>query len=289
MLYETELLPTHPINSHTLFINFSMEEVLMVRVCRKKHFVCWPQKPVSLVVGILCLVLFGLQPVALAQPKPRFNINEAGIADIQQAIKRGHLTCRGVVQASIDRAAAYNGACTQLITADGAPIPLTTGAVRAGAAVQFPTQTVAAPSLLPNLDQSVGLPLDLGRMETTIADPSVKQQRGMRVGIPNAGQLNAIETLNLRGERSVACKADCDVPPSSPLPSHCPLTCEAFRQQPDAFSEILPRLMPDIFSTTTSSGALQFAVPGFDVTSYAYLLALSRRQAPLAANLKAFI
>ena len=32
----------------------------------------------------------------------------------------------------------------------------------------------------------------------------------MRVGIPNAGQLNALETLNIRGERSVTCKGAFD-------------------------------------------------------------------------------
>ncbi len=57
----------------------------------------------------------------------------------------------------------------------------------------------------------------------------------MRVGIPNAGQLNALETLNIRGERSVSCKATCDAAPSTgPLPNSCPAACEAFRRQPDA-------------------------------------------------------
>jgi len=72
-------------------------------------------------------------------------------------------------------------------------------------------------------------------MESTISDPAVQQQFGMRVGIPNAGQLNALETLNIRGERSVTCKATCDAKPSvGALPKSCPATCEAFRQQPDA-------------------------------------------------------
>ena len=35
----------------------------------------------------------------------------------------------------------------------------------------------------------------------------------MRVGIPNAGQLNALETLNIRGERSVTCKGAFDAHP----------------------------------------------------------------------------
>ena len=35
----------------------------------------------------------------------------------------------------------------------------------------------------------------------------------MVVGIPNAGQVNALETLNIRGERSVTCKGDVRRPP----------------------------------------------------------------------------
>ncbi len=60
-------------------------------------------------------------------------------------------------------------------------------------------------------------------------------QMGMRVGIPNAGQVNALETLNIRGERSVTCKGAFDAHPSTgPLPPGAPPGCEAFRQQPDA-------------------------------------------------------
>ena len=57
----------------------------------------------------------------------------------------------------------------------------------------------------------------------------------MVVGMEDARQLNALGTLNLRGERSVTCQAGCDVHPSNAaLPTHCPAVCEAFRQQPDA-------------------------------------------------------
>jgi Asp-tRNA(Asn)/Glu-tRNA(Gln) amidotransferase A subunit family amidase len=49
----------------------------------------------------------------------------------------------------------------------------------------------------------------------------------------------------------------------------------------DALSEILPRLMPEVFSRKDKDGKLFFAVDGYDVTSYDYLLKLSRRQAPL--------
>jgi Asp-tRNA(Asn)/Glu-tRNA(Gln) amidotransferase A subunit family amidase len=62
----------------------------------------------------------------------------------------------------------------------------------------------------------------------------VKQQYGMVAGIPNAGQLNAFETLNIRGERSVTCKGKFDAPPGTPLPAGAPAECEKFRQQPDA-------------------------------------------------------
>jgi Asp-tRNA(Asn)/Glu-tRNA(Gln) amidotransferase A subunit family amidase len=57
----------------------------------------------------------------------------------------------------------------------------------------------------------------------------------MIVGIPNAGQLNAIGTLNIRGERSVTCWGEFDKHPSlGPLPPAAPPVCEFFRQQPDA-------------------------------------------------------
>ena len=110
-----------------------------------------------------------------------------------------------------------------------------TGVVRAGAPLAFPTQTVSASTLFPDLDKYSGPPLDFGRMESTVSDPTVQQQAGMRVGLPNAGQVNALETLNIRGERSVTCKGAFDAHPSTgPLPPGAPPECEAFRQQPDA-------------------------------------------------------
>ena len=60
-------------------------------------------------------------------------------------------------------------------------------------------------------------------MITSVSDPSVQLQYGWRVGIPEAGQLNALETLNIRGERSVTCKGDFDRAPSDgPLPAGAP-------------------------------------------------------------------
>ena len=142
-----------------------------------------------------------------------FAIEEATIDGIHAAIRSGQTTCPAIVQAYIDRARAYNGVCTSLVTADGADIAPATGYVRAGAPLTFPTRTTKASTIFPDLDQYRGKPLDYGRMEPTISDPSVAAQMGMRVGIPNAGQLNALETLNIRGERSVTCKGAFDAHP----------------------------------------------------------------------------
>ena len=89
--------------------------------------------------------------------------------------------------------------------------------------------------MLPDLDKYQGPPMEYGRMEATASDPNVQQQFGMIVGVPNAGQVNAIGTLNIRGERSVTCRGEFDKHPSlGPLPPGAPPMCEFFRQQPDA-------------------------------------------------------
>jgi Asp-tRNA(Asn)/Glu-tRNA(Gln) amidotransferase A subunit family amidase len=185
-----------------------------------------------LLMLIVCTAIVGC--ARDAEPPP-FHLQEATIAGIHAAISTGQTSCRAIVEAYINRAKAYNGVCTSLVTADGAPISPGTGAVRAGAPLAFPTQTVAASTLFPDLDKYNGPPLDFGRMESTVSDPTVQQQAGMRVGIPDAGQVNALETLNIRGERSVTCKGAFDAHPSTgPLPAGAPPECEAFRQQPDA-------------------------------------------------------
>jgi len=162
-------------------------------------------------------------------------IEEASIGDIQRAIQQGETTCMQVVEAYVERARAYNGVCTQLVTAGGGPIAPGRGAVRAGVPIEFPATTLPVREILPDYDDYRGLPIEFGRMEATRSDPGVQQQYGMVVGMQDAGQLNALSTLNLRGERSVTCQAECDAHPSDgALPAHCPAACEAFRQQPDA-------------------------------------------------------
>jgi Asp-tRNA(Asn)/Glu-tRNA(Gln) amidotransferase A subunit family amidase len=179
-----------------------------------------------------------LKVVSKAKPKRQrkaFRLEEATIAELHEAIRSGRTTLVGVVQGYLARVRAYNGVASMLVTADGAPVAEAKGVVRGGSALRFPTQTVKASTILPDMDKYQGPPLEFGRMEATASNPSVQQQFGMIVGIPNAGQLNAIGTLNIRGERSVTCWGDFDRHPSKgPLPPGAPPVCEFFRQQPDA-------------------------------------------------------
>src|SRR5215470_7575179 len=164
-----------------------------------------------------------------------FRLEEATIDDLHAAIRAGEITCVQVVQHYLDRARAYNGVASVLVTEDGMPVEKATGVVRAGAPLVFPTETVAARTLLPDLDKYRGAPLELGRMEATASDPTVLQQYGMITGIPDAGQANALATLNIRGERSVTCRGEFDRHPSrGPLPPGAPPVCEIFRHYPDA-------------------------------------------------------
>ncbi len=167
--------------------------------------------------------------------KALFRLEEATIDGLHAAIKAGETTCVDVVSHYIERVRAFNGVASMLVTRDGAPVAQATGAVRAKAQLRFPTQTVKASTILPDLDTYNGPPLEYGRMEATASDPSLQQQFGMIVGIPNAGQVNALGTLNIRGERSVTCRGDFDRHPSlGPLPPGAPPICEYFRHLPDA-------------------------------------------------------
>src|SRR5580700_5800682 len=167
--------------------------------------------------------------------EPAFRLEEATIQDLHEAIRAGRTTCVAVVQRYIERARTFNGVASALLTKDGAPVPATTGAIRAQAPLRFPTQTVNAATILPDLDEYRGPPLEYGRMEPTASDPQVYQQFGMIVGIPNAGQVNALATLNIRGERSVTCRGEFDRHPSlGSLPPAAPPVCEYFRHFPDA-------------------------------------------------------
>jgi amidase len=164
-----------------------------------------------------------------------FRLDEATIDELHEAIRAGRTTCVAVVRHYIERVRAFNGVASALVTEDGTPVPSAAGAVRAMAPLRFPTQTVKASAIFPDLDKYQGPPLEYGRMEPTASDPSVQQQFGMIVGIANSGQVNALATLNIRGERSVTCRGDFDRHPSEgPLPPGAPPVCEFFRRLPDA-------------------------------------------------------
>ena len=173
--------------------------------------------------------------MASAELDRSFRLEEATIGQLHAAIRAGETTCVAVVEHYLARVRAYNGVASALVTADGAPVAPATGTVRGGTALSFPTRTVKASSLLPDLDKYHGPPLEYGRMEATASDPEVQQQFGMIVGIANAGQVNALATLNIRGERSVTCRGEFDRHPSlGPLPPGAPPVCEFFRHFPDA-------------------------------------------------------
>lgn len=164
-----------------------------------------------------------------------FEIVEATIDDIHAAIQSGDLSCEDVVKSYLARIAAYNGPCTQLVSQDGADIAKATGAIRGGAAIEFPTTTVAISEMLPDLDKYTGPPIEVGRMEPTRSDPDAQMQYGIVTGVPNAKQVNALETVNIRGERSVTCKGELDKSPDDgALPEGAPAVCEDFRRMPDA-------------------------------------------------------
>ena len=164
-----------------------------------------------------------------------FRVEEATVDQLHQAIKSGETTCVNIVRQYLDRIKAYNGVSSMLVTEDGNDVSPATGAVRCEQQLSFPTQTVKGSTILPDLDKYQGLPLEFGRMEATASDPGVSQQFGMLVGIRDAGQVNALATINIRGERSVTCRGDFDRHISDgPLPTGAPPVCEHFRRLPDA-------------------------------------------------------
>jgi Asp-tRNA(Asn)/Glu-tRNA(Gln) amidotransferase A subunit family amidase len=167
--------------------------------------------------------------------KTCFRLEEATIEEMHAAIRAGQITCAQIVRHYIERAKAFNGVASLIVTEDGRPVAAARGTVRAGAALDFPRETVPARDILPDFDRYRGKPLEFGRMEPTASDPQVMQQYGMITGIAEGTQLNALATLNIRGERSVTCRGDFDRhPDDGPLPPDAPAVCEIFRRQPDA-------------------------------------------------------
>src|SRR5207249_4264268 len=122
-----------------------MRSITMTR--RHAVLACW----ISSVAAVALALSFAFYPGTEAQGQ--YRVEETSIAAIQSAIQSGQTSCQTVVRAYIERAKAYNGTCTRIITKDGAPIAPATGTVRAGAALTFPTQTVAVSSIYPNFSE----------------------------------------------------------------------------------------------------------------------------------------
>jgi amidase len=182
-------------------------------------------------VGVVCALTVlarpGAIPVGAQSASWRFQLEEATIDDVHRAIKEGQITCQGLVQAYLNRAKAYNGVASRVVTEEMAPTYLPDYDQYKAA--------VAATSSLKDGDPKKTPPIEFGRLEPTASDPDVQQQYGMVVGIPNAGQLRALGMLNVRGQRTVTCKGDRDRHPSKgPLPPGSPAVCEELRKMPDA-------------------------------------------------------
>jgi hypothetical protein len=109
-------------------------------------------------------------PDQSAVSKKTFLLEEATIAELHQSIRDGKIACVQIVERYIARARAYNGVASLLVTEDGKPIPQAKGTVRAGAPLRLPTDTVKASTLLPDLDQYEGPPLQYGRLFKNSSD-----------------------------------------------------------------------------------------------------------------------
>src|SRR5215813_13419994 len=99
----------------------------------------------------------------MSDEKP-FCVEEATIDQLHEAIKAGRTTCVAAVRDYIDRCRAYNGVCSMLVTEEGGPVPAADGAVRAGAPLKFPNETVKASTIFPDIEKYHGPPLEFGRM-----------------------------------------------------------------------------------------------------------------------------
>src|SRR5262249_27577763 len=106
--------------------------------------------------------------------EPPFRVEETTIEALHAASRAGATPVRAVVEQYLARVRRYNGVASQLVTADGALVREATGTVRAGAPLRFPTATVKAADILPDLDRYNGPPVDFGRMAPTASDTAAQ-------------------------------------------------------------------------------------------------------------------
>src|SRR5262249_32011097 len=83
-----------------------------------------------------------------AQP---FRLEGARSAGVHAAIKAGQIPCGAIVQHYTDRVRVYRGVAGALSPQGGPPVPEARGAVGARAPRRFPTATVKASTVLPDL------------------------------------------------------------------------------------------------------------------------------------------
>src|SRR5215468_12120359 len=95
-----------------------------------------------------------------AVPDQEFCLEEATIEELHRAIILGRTTCVCVVRQYLDRVRAFNGVASMLVTDDGGAVPSVAGAVRGGTRLSFPTHSVKASEILPDLDKYKGPPLE---------------------------------------------------------------------------------------------------------------------------------
>src|SRR5215217_2114396 len=124
------------------------------------------------------LGMSGNEPRAQETPSP-FHLLEATIPDVHRAIRDGQITCRGLVQAYINRANAYNGVCNQLVTEENASTFLP----------NYDEYKAAVQATLDRPDSVRGKtpPIEFGRMEATSSDPAFLKKLGLFSGVPTAG------------------------------------------------------------------------------------------------------
>src|ERR1700739_428483 len=113
------------------------------------------------------LSALGLGAQELRAQASLFHLMEATIPDVHRAIEEGQITCRGLVEAYIRRARAFNGTCNRLVTEDMASEFLPNYSEYKAA--------LTATANRPDNDPGKTPPIEFGRMEPTASDPSVLQ------------------------------------------------------------------------------------------------------------------
>src|ERR1043166_1363606 len=73
-------------------------------------------RPSFFIVATLSALIVSGDELRTQEAPFRFHLMEATIPDVHRAIREGQITCRGLVEAYLNRAKAYNGTCNTLVT-----------------------------------------------------------------------------------------------------------------------------------------------------------------------------